>query len=111
MTFWLDAHLDPELASWLGATFGVIAKSVDEIGLRHADDEVLFEAAKRFGPIVIMTKDADFVSLVQRHGAPPQILWLSFGNLRTLYMQEKLRKTFGDALEFLKAGDALVEIA
>lgn len=37
MTFWLDAHLDPQLAAWLGATFKIIAKSLDEIGLREAN--------------------------------------------------------------------------
>ena len=52
MTFWLDAHLDPDLAPWIGVTFGVPVKSLDELGLRQADDEELFEAAKRFGPVV-----------------------------------------------------------
>lgn len=111
MTFWIDAQLDPELASWLGATFGVIAKSLDEIGLREVEDDVLFEAATKFGPTVIMTKDQDFVEIVLRKGAPPQVLWLSFGNMSTLEIQIKLRKTFPDALESLKAGNPLVEIA
>jgi predicted nuclease of predicted toxin-antitoxin system len=111
MTFWLDAHLDPDLAAWLGATFGVIAKSLDELGLRDAEDDELFETAKKFGKIVIVTKDYDLVDLVLRLGAPPQILWFSFGNMPTLQIQSKLRQSFPDALNLLKAGDALVEIA
>ena len=62
MTFWLDAQLDPALAAWLGSRFGVIAKALREVGLRDAEDEELFDAARRFGGIVIVTKDADFTS-------------------------------------------------
>jgi predicted nuclease of predicted toxin-antitoxin system len=111
VTFWLDAQLDPALASWLGATFRVNAKSLDEIGLRQADDDVLFDAAKNFGNVVVVTKDYDFVELVLRRGAPPQVLWLSFGNMPTLAIQLKFRQTFPAALDLLQAGDPLVEIA
>jgi hypothetical protein len=31
MTFWLDGHLNPDLAAWLGSRFKVIAKSLREI--------------------------------------------------------------------------------
>jgi predicted nuclease of predicted toxin-antitoxin system len=41
MTFWLDAHLQPELAVWLGSRFKVFVKPLAEIGLRDADDDVL----------------------------------------------------------------------
>ena len=41
MTFWLDAHLQPELAVWLGSRFKVFVKHLAEIGLRDADDDVL----------------------------------------------------------------------
>jgi predicted nuclease of predicted toxin-antitoxin system len=46
MTIWLDAHLDPELAPWLGIRFDVTAKPLREIGLRDADDIELFEGGK-----------------------------------------------------------------
>jgi predicted nuclease of predicted toxin-antitoxin system len=110
MTFWLDAHLDPDLAAWLGATFKVIAKSLDEIGLRFAEEEVLFEAARRFNAIVIMTKDHDFIELVKKRGSPPQILCLNYGNMRTLRMQMKLRADFPNALERLEAGEPFIEL-
>jgi predicted nuclease of predicted toxin-antitoxin system len=110
MTFWLDAQLDPKLAAWLGATFKVIAKPLSEIGLNAAEDEVVFSAARKLGQIVIMTKDYDFVELIARHGPPPQILWLSFGNMITLRMQVRLGQAFPDALELLLAGNPLVEI-
>lgn len=83
---------------------------MDEIGLRNAEDDELFEAAKRFGQTVIVTKDYDFVELSLRRGAPPQILWLNFGNMSTIAMQIRLRPRFPRALELLEAGAPLVEI-
>lgn len=110
MTFWLDAHLDPELAAWLGATFRVLAKSLDEIDLREAEDKHVFEAARRFEEIVIVTKDYDFVELVLQRGMPPQVLWLNFRNMATVRLQIRLRQSFPEALELLTGGNALVEI-
>jgi predicted nuclease of predicted toxin-antitoxin system len=40
--------------------------------------------------LVIMTKDSDFVDLVCRLGVPPQILWLTCGNVTN----RNLRGTF-----------------
>jgi predicted nuclease of predicted toxin-antitoxin system len=57
----------------LGHRFNVSAKTVKEIGLRDADDLVLFEAARRLGTLAIMTKDSDFADLVKRLGTPPLI--------------------------------------
>ena len=111
MTLWLDAHLDPDLAPWLGSRFKVIAKTVKEVGLRDADDLVLFEAAKRLHTSAIMTKDSDFADLVKRLGAPPHIILLTCGNISTLELQVILSKRFAEALELIGGGQALVEIA
>ncbi len=111
MTFWLDAHLDPELAPWLGATFKVIAKMTREVGLRDAKDEVLFDAARRLGGIVIVTKDIDLAERVLRLGPPPQILWLRFPNMATVKMRSLLSMTFPEALRLLESGARLVEVS
>ena len=110
MTFWIDAQLDPELAAWIGATFKVLAKAIKEVGLRDEKDQPLFDAAKRFGDVVIVTKDKDFAELVNRIGPPPQILWLRFRNMSTIKMRSLLSMTFPEALRLLEAGAALVEI-
>jgi predicted nuclease of predicted toxin-antitoxin system len=111
MTFWLDAHLHPQLAEWLGSQFKVVAKTLREIGLRDAKDTELFEAARRFGKIVIVTKDDDFVELVERRGAPPQIVWLTTGNSTKLELQAILQKSFARAVEKLESGAPIVEIS
>ena len=110
MTFWLDAHLDPDLAAWLGSRFKIIVKHLREIGLRDADDDVILAAARRLGQIVIATKDGEFVDTVRRTGSPPQMLWLRCGNLSTLETQTWLSKRFPEALRRLEAGEAIVEL-
>lgn len=110
MTFWLDAHLDPKLAAWMGSRFHVIAKHVAEIDLLQASDRDLFAAAKRFGNITIMTKDDDFIDLVTRYRVPPQIIRLTCGNRPTIAVQALLTQHFEPAIKLLEGGEPWVEI-
>jgi predicted nuclease of predicted toxin-antitoxin system len=111
MIFWLDAHLDSRLAPWLGARYGVIVKDLHEIDLRNAEDDELFEAARRFNEIVIVTKDRDLPEIVGRKGSPPQVLWLRFTNRSLVQMQILLSRAFPNALSLLEGGEQLVEIS
>jgi predicted nuclease of predicted toxin-antitoxin system len=110
VTYWLDAHLDPDVAPWLGVRYRLIAKHVREVGLRNAKDKVIFEAARRFAPVVILSKDEDLVDLVRHHGAPPQIVWIRLGNQSTIQLQASLSGCFDAVLAELAAGAACVEI-
>lgn len=65
MTIWIDAQLPPALAQWLNQQFGVNAHGLDTLGLRHAKDMDIFQAARRLDH-VIMTKDEDFVDIAAR---------------------------------------------
>ncbi len=76
---WLDAHLAPRIAQWLAETFPVTAIAVRDAGLRDAEDEAIFFTAKKTADVV-STKDNDFVELLERHGPPPKIIWLTCGN-------------------------------
>lgn len=109
MNFWIDAQLPPSLAAWLTETFGVNAIALKDIGLRDAKDTDIFNAARSVG-IVIMTKDSDFIDLVTRVGTPPQILWVTCGNVTNRNLRIILTLTFPDALQILQAGEAVVEI-
>ena len=110
MTFWLDAHLQPELAVWLGSRFKVLVRSLAEIGLRDADDDVLITAARRFGNIVILTKDVECVARVRKLGPPPRMVLLRCGNLTARETEMWLSRTFEDALAKLSAGEQIVEV-
>ena len=110
MTRWIDAHLSPLIAAWLTWTFAdVQAVPLRDLGLRDAEDEEIFQAAKAAG-VVVLTKDADFRHLLNQFGPPPQLLWLTCGNTSNEQLQELLRATLPAALELLAAGEPLIEI-
>jgi predicted nuclease of predicted toxin-antitoxin system len=110
MTIWIDAQLSPAIATWITNTFGVTALALRDVGLRDAEDPEIFEAAKA-QEIIFMTKDSDFADLVNRLGSPPQIIWLTCGNTSNARLREILSATLLEALELLRAGEALVEIS
>ena len=108
--FWLDAQLPPSLATWLSKTFDVDAHAVRDLGLRDAEDREIFDAARARRDTVIVSKDSDFVDLVLRLGAPPQVLWVTSGNLTNRRLQAVFLALFPDAIELLNAGEFVVEI-
>ena len=100
MNIWVDAQLPPTLASWLTDTKGIEATALRDLGLRDlglrdARDIEIFEAA-RAANAVIMTKDSDFVDLACRLGRPPQILWLTCGNVTNRNLRQLLTITLPD---------------
>ena len=97
MNIWIDAQLPPTLANWLTNTFEVQAIALRDLRLRDAIDIEFFEAA-RTSNVVIMTKDSDFIDLVCRLGIPPQIIWLTCGNVTNRNLRQLLMATFPDAL-------------
>ncbi len=102
--------ISPAIATWIISTFGVEAVALRNLGLRDAEDPEIFEAAKAQKAIV-MTKDSDFVDLVERLGSPPQIIWLTCGNTSNARLREILSEMLPRALELLAAGETLVEIS
>lgn len=109
MTIWLDAQLSPGVARWLTETFGVTALAVRDVGMRDTGDEEIFLAARKAADVVI-TKDSDFVELLERHGSPPKIIWLTCGNTSDMALRQIFKVNFQEALRLLDAGDELVEI-
>ena len=70
---WLDAQLPPLLAGWINAQgWGLHAVAVRDVGMRDASDPVIFQAARDAG-VVVMTKDRDFIRLLDERGPPPQV--------------------------------------
>jgi predicted nuclease of predicted toxin-antitoxin system len=63
MIYWIDAQLPPNLANWLNQTFKVEAYALRDLNLRDAEDEEIFQKARKPG-IVIISKDSDFVEMV-----------------------------------------------
>lgn len=109
MTIWVDAQLSPRSARWIGANFPVIAQPLQEIGMLHAKDDEIFAAARGAGAVVL-TKDSDFVRLLEQHGEPPKVIWLTCGNTSDAALQQILERNFTTALKLLEEGENLVEI-
>lgn len=108
--FWVDAQLPPSLARWLAREAGVQADHVEAVGLRKAKDRAIFESA-RAGGMVVITKDLDFVHLLERHGPPPQIVWITCGNVTNPQLREIIRTAWPRTIELLSSGEPLVEIS
>lgn len=109
MTIWVDAHLSPRIARWISANFPATAVPLREIGLREAEDDAIFFAA-RAAVVIVLTKDSDFIRLLEQHGSPPKILWLTCGNTSDAALQELLGRHLATALSLLDGGEDLVEI-
>jgi predicted nuclease of predicted toxin-antitoxin system len=109
MIVWLDAQLSPALARWLNERFDVDAVHVCDLGLVPAKDPAIFQAARMAGALVL-TKDRDFVDVVDRLGPPPQIVWVTSGNTSNCEMKRILEATFRRAMELAATGEPVIEI-
>ena len=110
MTLWLDAQLPPLLAGWINAQgWGLHAVAVRDVGLRDASDPVIFQASRKAGAVV-MTKDRDFIRLLDEQGPPPQVIWLRLGNCSNAVHQKVLATTLLRAMDHLREGEPWVEI-
>jgi predicted nuclease of predicted toxin-antitoxin system len=111
LIIWIDAQLSPALAAWLTETFGIESHAVKELGLHTAKDSPIFHAARDAEGVVVMSKDSDFLLLLDRFGPPPQILWITCGNTSNARLKQILRASLPRALDLLRQGERLVEIS
>jgi len=80
------------------------------LGLKAATDFAIFQQAKKENA-VIMSKDQDFVKLIDIHGIPPQLIWITCGNTSNAQMCEILESTLGKAVSLLNKKEPIVEIS
>ena len=110
MTIWIDAQLSPALASWIRQRFDIDAIAVRDLGMREASDREIFEAARQ-SQAIVMTKDTDFVRLLERLGPPPSVIWITCGNTSNARLVEILQASLSRACELIKSGESLVEVS
>ena len=102
--------MSPEIAIWISSNYAVSAVAIRDLGLRDAEDKEIFEAARQEKAVVI-TKDSDFVLLLDKLGPPPQVIWVTCGNTSNARLKEILTNTLPKALDLLNLGEKLVEIS
>jgi predicted nuclease of predicted toxin-antitoxin system len=105
---WVDAPLSPAIAEWISFNFSAPATALRDLGLRDATDRAIFFAARNASAILI-TKDSDFLRLLDEFGSPPKIIWLTCGNTSNARLRQILTKTLPRALSLLQS-EQLVEI-
>ncbi|WP_069129907.1 DUF5615 family PIN-like protein [Rhodohalobacter halophilus] len=111
MKLWIDAQLSPAIAAWINRTFDDIeAESVRSLGLRDATDPEIFEEAKKAN-VIVMSKDDDFIQLIEQRGTPPKLIWVTCGNTSNARMREILSSALRKAIELLQSGENVVEIS
>jgi len=98
MNIWVDAQLSPVLAKWINQHFSIDSVALRDLGLRDSTDLEIFKAAKEKSAIV-MTKDSDFLQLLDNYGSPPKVIWITCGNTSNLRIQQILLKTLPETLK------------
>ena len=109
MTFWLDNQISPALAAWMRAALSLECVPVRDLQLQRATDSEIFHAA-RAARVVVMTKDRDFVDLLERHGAPPQVILVTCGNTSNVRLHRLIEMAWPIILPMLDRGEVLVEL-
>ena len=106
----IDGPFPSRLARWIAETFSVEATTLFELGFRHGTDAAIFEAMRSPGEVIV-TKDADFVDLVTRLGPPPQVIWVTCGNVKNQVLRALLTRSLPEVLRMLESGEPIVELA
>ncbi|MEA2692197.1 MAG: hypothetical protein QOJ16_1584 [Acidobacteriota bacterium] len=109
MNLWVDAQLPPSIARWFRDA-SEEALAIRDIGLRDAKDRQIFMAARQAGAVVL-TKDVDFVQLLEELGPPPQVVWITCGNTSNARLRQILESAWPSARGLLVRGEPLVEIS
>jgi predicted nuclease of predicted toxin-antitoxin system len=106
---WIDNQLPPALAAWMRATLSIECVPVRELNLQRASDPEIFAAA-RGANVVVMTKDADFVELLEKNGPPPSVVLVTCGNTSNSRLRRLVQVAWPAIMTMLERGEALVEL-
>ena len=111
MTIWIDAQLSPFIAKWINSNFPELeATALRSIGLQDSNDYDIFRKA-RTADVIIMSKDYDFVKLIELHGTPPKLIWITCGNTSNARLCEILKISLKQAIDLLSHQESIVEIS
>lgn len=91
MKLLFDENLSHKLV-WLLADLFPDSIHVREVGLKAADDPLVWEYAKNNG--LIVSKDSDMHQRSFVFGYPPKVVWVRLGNCSTSDVEKLLRMHF-----------------
>lgn len=102
---WLDTHISPAFAKWLNQDFGYNCKSSFVLNLYGMEDIDIYFRAKNVGNVILLSKDSDFPSIVQRLGAPPKVINISIGNADNRVLYQLLKENIERCIRLLTQFD------
>ena len=105
MKLLLDAQLSRRSVAALQTIFAGSDHVFPALGLSNPADEAIFNHA-RHNDFVLVTKDKDFVTLSQRYGRPPLIVFLLTGN-GSRQSVERLLQNNADQIQLALADEAI----
>jgi len=98
MKLLFDENLSHKLVRLLADLFpGSV--HVRDVGLKAADDPVVWEYAKN-NDLMIVSKDSDMHQRSFVFGYPPKVVWVRLGNCSTSDVERLLRKQFASIKAF-----------
>lgn len=92
MKFLFDENLSHKLVQLLADLFPD-SVHVRDVGLKAADDPIVWEYAKR-SDLMIVSKDSDMHQRSFVFGYPPKVVWVRLGNCSTSDVEKLLRRNF-----------------
>jgi predicted nuclease of predicted toxin-antitoxin system len=90
MKLLFDQNISPRLVHMLADIY-TGSVHIRDIGLRDADDSVIWDYAGSHG-FAIVSKDSDFQQRSLLYGSPPKFIWLRVGNCPVKTIEDLLRK-------------------
>jgi predicted nuclease of predicted toxin-antitoxin system len=97
----LDQNLSDRIISRISDLFPG-STHIKAVGLREADDGVVWEWAKQHG-FTIASKDTDFHQRAILFGHPPKVIWLRVGNCQTSLITNLLRSRYHVVRQFIQS--------
>jgi predicted nuclease of predicted toxin-antitoxin system len=109
MRFLIDAQLPPALARWIDSREGHSAEHVADLEMMEEVDRAIWTRAQETSAVVI-SKDADFVTLYTLEPDGPAVVWIRLGNTRKQALLQWFESLFPEILSSLEQGERLIEI-
>jgi predicted nuclease of predicted toxin-antitoxin system len=99
-----DENLSHQLVRLLADIFSQSVHARD-VGLKSADDPVVWRYAKENG-LIIVSKDSDLHQRSFVLGHPPKLVWVRLGNCSTSEVERLLRRHFSAIITFHEDAEA-----
>jgi predicted nuclease of predicted toxin-antitoxin system len=104
----LDAQLPPRLARFIVGWGYPASHAYDHLPPEAPDTEIAQLANSL--PAALMSKDADFVALMDRNVLLTTLIWVRSGNIDTAQLWAAIEPNLSRIIAAIEAGDRMVEI-